>query len=223
MKINDINFSNDGYVNCKSCFYTVKDILQDNKEFNFQIGINKLTGEIDSGVWAISYLLSMYNFAPKSDITIFQNATISVNKNIISLKEFSKYSCYLDKEFPLFSSDNTIEHLVKKGIKKNKLNYTADEIKNLFQITDFRFKRPVSKVGNEKFKAMAAIGYAHGKQVYCFPWLSQNRFDGYHNNLTCLLSILKKLETIVILPMGNPPPIFNNKNYGTQETNLLFE
>ena len=51
--------TNDGYVHCKSRFYTSRDLLSERRTYNFHIGENMLRGEIDSGVWAVSYLLSM--------------------------------------------------------------------------------------------------------------------------------------------------------------------
>lgn len=49
---------------------------------------------------------------------------------------------------------------------------------------------------------MAAVGYVYGKEIFCFPWLSQNRFDYYHGNITDLLNILEGLKKVVILPVG---------------------
>ena len=202
MKINKITISADCYVDCKSCFYTAFTALNIYQQYHFQPGINKLSGDIDSGGWSISYLMSMWRYISKTLLLRKADSKVVINETESSLKELSKFCCYLDKRYPLFSSMRTVEKLVKIGIKKNKLNYTSDEIRELFEITDFRFKRPVSQVGNERFKAMAAIGFVYGKEVFCFPWLSQERFEYYHGNLTGLLSILEKLEKIVVLPIG---------------------
>lgn len=78
------------------------------------------------------------------------------------------------KVFTLFSTGKSVRKLIMQGIKKNKLDCTPDDIKALFELDDQRFERPVKCVGNERFRAMAAIGYAYGKQVYCFPWLSKS-------------------------------------------------
>ena len=65
-----------------------------------------------------------------------------------------------------------------------------------------RFERPLAGAGNEIFKAMAAIGYANDKKVFCFPWLSKKRFESYHENLTDLLRTLDDLGQISIVPVG---------------------
>ena len=72
----------------------------------------------------------------------------------------------------------------------------------MFKISDFRFNRPIKATGNERFNAMAAIGFSFGKQVFCFPWLSALRFDGFKNHIEALLDVLKTHEKIVVLPVG---------------------
>lgn len=58
--INRVRFQNEGYVSCRSGFYYALDLLNGDVDYVFSHGINKLRGEIDSGCWAASYLLSMY-------------------------------------------------------------------------------------------------------------------------------------------------------------------
>lgn len=201
MKIEKIIIENEGYVHCKSCFYASQDGLSEGERYFFTTGVNRLQGEIDSGMWAVSYFLAMYKYKPK-DFILFDDAEVIVNDKKMSVADFSKYSCYMDKSHPLFKSHRSIKRMVMKGIHENKLNCSSDEVRKLFKITPERFERPLSAAGNEIFKAMAAIAYSYNKQVYCFPWLSKRRFDGYHNNMTDLLEILEKLEKIVILPIG---------------------
>lgn len=201
MNIKKISITNDGYIHCKSNFYSSQDIL-DNANFNFRVGTNKLIGEIDSGIWAISYLLSMYKHRPK-DFVLFEQPNVAVNDQLISLNELSKFVCYMDKLDPLFSSNHSVKKLVMQGLKYSELSYSYDDIKNLFGIDSGRFERPLKGIGNEIFKAMAAIGFSYKKEIFCFPWLSNRRFESYHEHLTVLLQILEKLEKIVIIPVGN--------------------
>jgi len=197
MKIDIINA---GYVDCRSAFYSVQDVLN-NSNSTFTIGINKLIGEIDSGIWAVSYLLSMYKYRPK-DFILFEQPRAIIDNEYVSLNELSKLSCYMDKIYPLFSSNNSVKKLIKKGLSESKLNFTPNDIKDMFYISDDRFERTLNGVGNEIFKAMSAIAFAYDKQIFCFPWLSKMRFDAYHENLTGLLEILESLKKIVIIPVG---------------------
>lgn len=198
MKIENIHVKCEGRVDCISRFYTCYDTLA--AEYSFHTGMNRMIGEIDSQIWSISYLLSMYKYRPK-DFTLTETE-ITVNGSDMSLEELSGYTCYMDDVFPLFKSKKSVRECVLRGIKKNHLDYTPDEIRELFHMRDFRLERPVRALSGEIFRAMAAIGYTHGKQVYCFPWLSNQRFQAYHGHMTDLLDILERLNQIIIQPVG---------------------
>lgn len=203
MIITEIKINNDAYVHCKSSFYSAQDTLNDTLSYKFSQGINKLLGEIDSGNWAISYLIAMYPYmSSKEKKLLFLPANALVNNKMLSLKELSVYSCYLDKKYPLFSTKKTVRKLVSKGLKKHSRLETPENIRDMFHISSERFERPLSGVGNEIFRSMAAIGFCHEKQVFCFPWLSKKRFDYYHGNITDVLNILESLGKIIILPVG---------------------
>ena len=205
MEISNISIKNDGYVYCKSSFYSAQDSLSNHSCYSFSRGINKLIGEIDSGNWAVSYLLSMYKHRPE-DFVLFEQPIVAVNNKWISLNELSEFSCYMDKIDPLFSANNSVKEHIKQGLDYSKLNCSYDDIKNLFHIDSERFERSLKGVGNEIFKAMAAIGFSYKKEIFCFPWLSNKRFESYHENLTSLLQILEKLEKTIIIPVGISPP-----------------
>lgn len=201
MKIESINVTNEASVHCRSSFYTAQDSLRTTLNYDFSVGINKLIGEIDSGIWAVSYFLSMYKYRPK-DFILFDEPKLKINNMVLSLNDLSRYTCYMDKLYPFFSTKVPIKKLILRSLKRNKLNCSADDIRDIFHMDKDRFERPITGVGNEIFRAMAAIGYVNGKQVYCFPWLSQERFNGYHLHLTDLIDILDKLGMIVIVPIG---------------------
>lgn len=201
MKISNVGVKNDGYVHCKSDFYSAQDILSSHLCYAFSPGINTLYGEIDSGNWAVSYLLSMYKHRPK-DFVLFDQPKVTVNDDWIGLDELAEFSCYMDRLDPLFSSSLSVKEQIIKGLKYSKLHDSYEDIQQLFCLDSERFERPLKGVGNEIFRAMAAIGFAYKKEIFCFPWLSNKRFEGYHENLTGLLRILEGLGKVVILPVG---------------------
>lgn len=205
MKINNISIKNEGYVYCKSSFYSAHDSLSEYSYYSFSPGINKLIGEIDSGNWAISYLLSMYKHRPE-DFVLFEQPKVTVNNKCISLNKLSEFSCYMDKSDPLFSTSHSVKECIIQGLDHSKLNCSYDDVKNLFCIDSERFERPLNGVGNEIFKSMAAIGFSYKKEIFCFPWLSNRRFESYHENLTILLQILENIGKTVIIPVGIPLP-----------------
>ena len=102
----------------------------------------------------------------------------------------------------MFSTKTPVKKLIIRALKTNVCYKSLEEIQELFGLDSNRLERPLSSVGNEAFRAMAAIGYSLGKQVFCFPWMSQKRFQYYNNNVSQLLEILESLGKTVILPLG---------------------
>ncbi len=200
MKTENVSIRNEGHITCRSNFYMCEDTL-DNEIFDFSCGVNILKGEIDSHIWSIGYLMSMYKYRP-NDFVIFEPANIKINGEEMSLVDAGKYICYMDKIYPPFSSKNTIEKIIKKAIKKNNLEYTFEEIIELFELDSQRIKRPLFSIGNERFQAMAAIGFCEGKDIYCFPWLSKKRFEYYRIRMELLFDIFEKFGKIAIVPIG---------------------
>ena len=198
-KIKNVKISCKGFVTCRSDFYTAHTTVN-GTQFEFKEGINIISCEIDDECWGICYILSMYNVF-KNDFTLYES-TVKINGNDISLDEFGKYSCYMDKTYPMFNSKKSVRALVKQGLKTSGLDFSDEDIRRLFKIDEERFDRQIMQTGNERFKAMTAIGYVFGKTVFCFPWLSKKRFDGFHLNLSELPDILESLGKIVIFPIG---------------------
>ena len=59
---------NSGYITCHSVFYSVEDVLDEQTVYEFHRGINEMIGDIDSGIFGISYLLSMYEIIDKNTV-----------------------------------------------------------------------------------------------------------------------------------------------------------
>lgn len=187
-----------GYVTCRSGFYTALDILPE-KEYTFSSGINRLKGEIDSGNWALSYLLSMQAHRPK-DFIACEESEVTINGQVVKLRQLSQHTCYMDESYPLFAQKRSVRKLVVKGLEQSGRQQSADEIRRLFGINESHFERPVMAVGNTRFQAMAAIAYAYGKTIFCFPWMSQHRSEAFEGRLQIVLHALTELGMIVILP-----------------------
>ena len=65
---------------------------------------------------------------------------------------------------------------------------------------------------------MAAIGYAYGKQVYCFPWFSRKLFELLPWQSYFLLDMLEELGVIAIVPLENSDLVLiRSFNISTEE------
>lgn len=201
MKIESIKLRCDGYVTCRSYFCTYFSSISSKFVYSFTKGVNRLEGEVDEEFWPASYLIGMKSARPK-DFMTFEDVDVSINEQKYPFTELEKYACYMDTLYPAFSSRKSVRRLVFEALKKNGSNKTVDEVKNIFCLDDQRFERPVDAVGNEQYRAMAAVGYSFGKRVFCFPWFSRKRFEATHNNITWLFDALSEKDLIFILPLG---------------------
>lgn len=167
-------------------------------------GINVLGGEIDSGGWGVSYMLSMSGYDRKMLFTCWEGEnTIYLDGQGVTLSELARRSCYMDRCCPLFSRKRSVRSLVIKALKKSGVPYSVEEIRQAFNISDFRFERPLGGVGNEIFRCMAAIGVASGKDIFCFPWMSAQMLGYYQRQIFDPIEELARLGKTVILPRSD--------------------
>ena len=168
----------------------------------FDVGVNILQGSVDSAAWAISYVLSMYN--SKSEEFVLHAENSDIDMQIENIKKIVSKACYLDPICQLYSKTETVEKIVEKALKKQNSDISSKEICELFHIYEGRFQRPLNAVGNELFRCMAAIGYANGRDVFCFPWISKKLVTYYIRNILDVLEILCNLNKIVLFPTDFP-------------------
>ena len=201
--IKEIFFTGDEIIYCKSRFYNAQNQIRRCNDYKFVTGVNKFVEEIDSGAWGVDYLFAMYEFEKKPFLS---NYYATVDGKQMHLKDLTKRCCYMDEGiYPLFKSKHkSVYKMITLGIKKSGIKKSPQEICDMFKLTSERINRPIRCVGNERFRAMAAIGYAYGKEVFCFPWLSNRMATYYGKNLSWLLDLLEKLNVISILPVGQP-------------------
>lgn len=190
-----------GRVLCKSVYYTASDGFDGEFHCAFAPGVHRLVGDIDSGVWAVSYLLSMYCHTPKY-FSLSEPPTVTVNGNTLSLEEFARFACYLDRSYPLFAKTAPVCRLIQNGLRRTRSGQSLEEVQALFGISPERFDRPLTDMGNELPQAMAAVAYSQGKDVFCFPWMSEKRLAEIGEKLPPLLDTLDRLGKIVLLPLG---------------------
>ena len=201
----EIKIKSNGYVFCKSSFFSVIDVIKE-KEFQFSSGINKLFGDIDSGIFGISYLIAMYDKINKKEL--FCSDKTIVDGITTPLSALTKISCYIDESYPLFSDKRlfgrkkTVKQRIECGLKKSKLPYTATEVLDIFKVQEHHREVFINQTGTERYKVMLAIGFAYGKEVFCFPWFSKSRYEAFLMHITHTINLLSDLNKIVILPLG---------------------
>lgn len=196
--MNIIKVNAEGMVFCKSTFYSTVDIVSG--DYIFSSGINEFQTEIDGGIWGTTYLLSMYDHFDSNEKECLKIKSILVDGESISVSDICKKACYIDDKYPLFNSKKSIYSLVKKHLQQSKIPYTTEEILDMFGIETPYHDRCIATLGNTKYQAMSAIAFAAGKEIFCFPWLSKNRFAHYKKRICFVVNVLAELGKIAILP-----------------------
>ena len=92
--MNKITICAEGWLACKSTFYSTLDIIKDS-QIELHIGANELRGEIDSGVFGISYLISMYNTLSKRETEAIAVKKLLVDESAALISELSDRAAYM--------------------------------------------------------------------------------------------------------------------------------
>lgn len=190
----------EGFFYCNSKFGKYNQACQ-NVSCTFKPGINILFGDVDSGAWGLSYALSSDN-KNKNSIIFSETPVIIYNDKNYSVGDLRAKAIYLDKNDSFFSS-KPVRKQIEINLEKSFHSGDVNGIRDLFCISDFRYDRRLTGVGNEIFKCLSAIGYAGNKSIYCFPWLSKRVVNSLGKNLSFVFKILSYLNKIVILPTNS--------------------
>lgn len=166
--------------------------------FKFQGGrIYSIIGEIGSGGWAISYLLS-------GKIPI-EKEGLFINGGKITVGEYLDIGWYVGEGSPNkqgFYNDRSVRKQIRRGLRQSKLGVLEDDIISKFDLSRERLDCKFSYLSWERWKASAAIGYAYGKKLYCFPFLNTAILNNIITNshLANYLNELKNDGACIIIP-----------------------
>lgn len=174
------------------------------KSFNYTFEGGKaygIIGEIGEGGWALSYILAG-RCKPLE-------GKIEINDIASDQKILQKYSCYVGEgisinKYKFLFKRATVRDLLHQGIRQRKCpNDCIDDIVNLFGLSKERLNRTIENYSGERWRASLAVGYANGRQIYCFPWLNSNWLNKYiigMREFASILALLKETGAIIIIP-----------------------
>lgn len=162
----------------------------------FSAGIYWLQGEIDAGGWAFAYTLTSSD--KKTSVLMDETEYIFKGKPV-SLKNLQNDHAWYLGEYDK-SRRKTVRALVEQGLQKSRLPYSADDIRQMFRIDEQRFERNTRQVGFELFSCRAAIGFANGKDIYTFPWLSKGQQVGEVHIIKNVCRVLREHQKLVLIP-----------------------
>ena len=94
----------------------------------------------------------------------------------------------------------TIKEQIEYGVRNMKQELDTYTIQKIFNISNERVDRNIEYVSGERWKASAAIGYANGKKIFCYPWLNSRDIEHLKEQLTNTVKYLLDVGCIVLLP-----------------------
>lgn len=126
---------------------------------------------------------------------------VILNGKPINCQELSKYSCFIAESQvnDINSADDllTAKDCIEKALHISQLSYSAQDIKKMFGLSDERFERNLKEVSGEIWRISTAIGFASGKQIFCFPWLNEHEILRVNKPN---LEILRQHNKIILIP-----------------------
>lgn len=166
-------------------------------QYTFHSGkIYGIVGECGSGGWGISYILCGRGW-PKE-------CKIKINGKEVNQGELEKVGWYVGegvRRRKHFFQEKSVKKQIEGGIRKSKVSSVEDVIRK-FHLTPERLSVRLSVLSWERWRASAAIGYAHNCKIFCFPWLNTCYLNNMITNsrLDIFSDILKQEGNIIIIP-----------------------
>lgn len=107
---------------------------------------------------------------------------------------------------------NTIGEQIEFGIRKVRSDLDFRTVQNIFNLSDERIDRNIEYVSGERWKASAAIGFANGKKIFCYPWFNSKDIDQLEGQLLNTVKSLLDFGCIVIMPTTKKENIIKISN-----------
>ncbi|MDQ0058608.1 hypothetical protein [Paenibacillus harenae] len=71
------------------------------------------------------------------------------------------------------------------------------------ELSPSRMNRPLHYISNERWNATVAIGLAHGKSIFCFPYLDSYWKERIRVRLEICAGIVRRNHRLMIIPSDN--------------------
>jgi ABC-type multidrug transport system ATPase subunit len=167
------------------------------QHFSYRFHSGKVYGIVggpSQGAWALSYLLSGNYKKFQGDIQINDRPA---ERDILHINGW-----YIGEGIRrgLFKRQLTIREQLEMGVS---IDYTVDHLIEVFGLAPSRLDREMRYISNERWNASAAIGLAHGKQIFCFPWLNDEWKNAISGRMAHCSDILRRSNRILLIPVSN--------------------
>ncbi|MCE3202637.1 hypothetical protein [Paenibacillus sonchi] len=193
-------------ITCKPTAFNFESRKDSLEHFSYRFIPGKtyaLVNNIGEGGWALSYLLSGREKGYKG--------VISIDGNKIERGLLGSFGWYvgegIQSKAPFYKKSLTVREQLEIGTSEE---HTVDKLIKAFELAPSRLDRDMKHISNERWNASIAIGLAHEKQVFCFPWLNDMWKNAILARLAHCSTILKQNKCILLIPVQN---ILNIENF----------
>ncbi len=111
-------------------------------------------------------------------------------------------------------SSRSIINQIENGIKKGKCNLDSRYIQDGFNLSSERIRRNIRYTSGERWKMSAAIGFANGKRLFCYPWLNSYDINHLSEQISATVNFLLSHDCIVLIPTTCRENIQRVDSYG---------
>ena len=202
IKIQVQNFQDN--VECKSVLFTSKESFP-TINYSFKGGtIYGVVSDFGCGSWGLVTCLGGRCNQPDGEVFL--------NDELIECGALKKHSCFIAEN--LYDGINSTQDFltprkcIEKALSISGLPYTTAEIKDMFNLSgdgincsayNGRFNRDLRYTSGEIWAISAAIGFAWGREIFCFPWLNERDVSILQNPF---IKVLKANQKIILIPAG---------------------
>ena len=143
---------------------------------------------------------------------------IYLNQNMVHIFDLQKYSCIIpEKTFDNVNSQQellTPKMCIKRALSLSGENYSIEEIKKIFCLSDARFNRSIDYSSGEIWLISLAVNFALGKDLFCYPWLNEQNIERFI--IACDLGIINFLTNkgkIILVPSSQKKTLKKRCDY----------
>jgi ABC-type multidrug transport system ATPase subunit len=196
-KLSVHNLSFRGY-----CYPKYKTAFETLTNFTYQFSFGKsyfLASEIGHGGWALSWIISGL-LEPDEGLILLDSLPFTRQQ-----RRKISWCVRRDqiKRFGLFQNMN-LQEQIRHGLRTTPDTYLKSEAEIIerFHLSEGRYKRLLRQFSNEGWRASCAVGLAHGKKLFCFPYVDYPRVieEHYPFLLKDVIDLLRDSGALVLIP-----------------------
>ena len=154
-----------------------------------------ILSEIGEGGGGLSWLLSGREEVRNECINVFGKRYTNGNKI-----DEGWWVCEGIEKCP-----KTVRKQINFALKNGRKELTIDDIISEFGLTKERLDSKFEQYSWESWRVSVAIGYALGKEIFCFPWLNEEQLKQIVLNTGYFFYTdkLKQRDGVILLPSNN--------------------